>query len=161
MATDAWEVMLSRIFKGYLSEDSAITAGMPAVEDAPRYDMEHVGELVRPSVEVLGARQPVAHKRLVQVLIEITVRTMGPDAAGEGGTAPALAARWTQAVRAHVSDVDTFVAYLVTAYTLEERTGWRILRLTLLNAGEVELNAETRAREEKVSVVVWMEIAGE
>jgi hypothetical protein len=160
MVTDAWEVMLARILAGYLSDAPAIAAGVPAVVDVPRYDMEHTGELARPSLEVMGVREPtVQHPRLVQVQVDITVRTMGPDENGDGGTVPALAAQWAKAVRAHLGDVSAFVAYVVTSLSVEQRTGWRILRLRVLQEGEVELNAETRAREEKVSVVVAMEVA--
>lgn len=162
MATaDAWAVMLSKIWAGYLSDAPAITAGLPAVEDAPRYDMEHTGELVRPSFELAGTRLPSPHKRLVQVQTDITVRTMGPDENGDGGTTPAVAAGWAQSVRRHLSDISTFVAYLVTSMSVEERTGWRILRLQVMNEAPVEIDAETRAREEKVGVVVWMEIGEE
>jgi hypothetical protein len=161
MATEAWEVKLSRIFAGYLSDAPAIAAGLPAVVDVPRYDMENEGELVRPSIEVMAARLPGSHPRLVQVQVDMVVRTMGPDGDGDGGTLPATAALWAQKVRGHVSDVSAFVAYLVTSLSVEERTGWRTLRLRLLNAGEVDLDAETRARDEKVGVLVWLEISGE
>lgn len=154
----AWESKFAAIVAGFITAADPNTTGIPAAADLPRYKLDDTAEKMRPSLDIVAQQEESAHPRLLVVACFVTLRTTSPDEAGHGGTAPAAAQAIAQALRARLTDSAAWRAYL-TSLSESDRTGWQILKMRLRNDPDIEIDPDSRARDEMLQLTLRIQIS--